>query len=1551
MATNNAVNLNQLKQSVFNMKNYVDYNSKNAYNKKAMGIFDITLDENGVITNTANATSYYVKTTNNQHYLTWSKDDFPIKSDGYVLMKIDIDGEYNFNTHLMKIDTYTSRSFVGNIKLDNNTFVFQIATKFNQKYTYNQEDGKGVSESKENTQSMVFMFNGKDGKLINRTIHLEYYYYEDNSDTFVQFPGLKGVNRSITYMENDSIIGDNSINLSNYPSPDYSFIIGGNSRNAFNNGCSYGSVIGYGNNLNKINYYNIIGVNNTVEGKLNASYNEYFINIMGQYNTYKADASTINYKPVSILGNYINACNSGLYIGMGGTFEKDDIMGIANGTSKKENIIFKVKRDGRVKASIPTENDDLTTKKYVDDKIAGLVNSAPETLDTLNELATALGNDANFATTMTTTLGNKVDKVDGKALSTNDLTNELKANYDAAYTHSQSVHFDGDYNSLANIPTDLVKTTDADSKYASIDSPNFINAISMGRKADTTIGTNSIVLGNESQAIGNYSHAEGYKTTALGEYSTSKGYSANLATDIIENLSVETSNDDILAGKNTAFFNLSKGKGSSSEGYSTLALGDYSHVEGYNSVAIGKGSHSEGGSSTASSTFAHAEGSMTTASGKYSHAEGFKTQSKGESSHAEGYGTIANSRQHVQGKYNIEDTENKYTHIVGNGPSDTARSNAHTLDWSGNAWYKGSVYTGGTGQDDANAKKLATEDYVNRNKVSKTSELTNDSGFLTDIPSDYITETELTAKGYIDNATLFMRNSSKNLVDESALLPGYINENDRVMESSTYVYTPDYIRVTPNKHLVATWKYLTSDTRAPSAMRFISCYNENFEYLKDLSSSTEVNTFLVPNGVEYVKVTFYASSTNKLMLELNDTSASSGTYTPFEGSLVVRDNYLVNYARKDIMEPRLALLESAINTELIELDQWTTRTSDNLSTNPITIDPSSNIAANKIMVFSAQIGSSFESLTLGHGETSYGSTYITIDDTNVTVYEYYSSLQTYKTYAHGLTISDFIDVVIETNSKEEAVVAISTSSGMNRTNVMRWIGCNGNIFAKCTNSELTNCSLRWTCKNFDKDIQIYGDSYASMYSNRFVYRLVEWGYDSFLLDAYSGRSSAAAYDSLVLNLQHSHPKYIVWTLGMNDPDSNTAINSNWQTAVENVMTLCREKDIELILCTIPNVRGGAVDDTDISSARNHNFKNNYVRNSGHRYIDFSLAVGAEESNSWYPNMLYTDGVHPAELGATALASRFVQDFPEIALGVDSSEAIYDDTQVKASISEIKEKINGNIEPINTTFFTTDSTKNLVNEEVLQSGYISNNGTVYSNSSYVYTDYFRVTPGKYIVATWLNPNNSVRYTTSMRFIAIYDSNKNVVSDLGSSAGTNKFLVPSGAAYARVTLPSNNVNKVMVELTDDGNPSGKYESFEGKSVIKEEYIPSSYATKKYVDDKVAGDITTHTNDKAVAATIDGTDIVLSTNKYQYVKDISGNSSQSTLIWLPYNNLPEFCKIHLYIINSSLTMLFDTAIAWKDHQITDNQFTPDANNIYEIILTYINSTWIGEFNIYYK
>ena len=67
--------------------------------------------------------------------------------------------------------------------------------------------------------------------------------------------------------------------------------------------------------------------------------------------------------------------------------------------------------------SVPTANvgnnsNAIANTKFVQTAIANLVHSAPDTLDTLDELAQALGDDPNFATTMATELGKKANKTD-----------------------------------------------------------------------------------------------------------------------------------------------------------------------------------------------------------------------------------------------------------------------------------------------------------------------------------------------------------------------------------------------------------------------------------------------------------------------------------------------------------------------------------------------------------------------------------------------------------------------------------------------------------------------------------------------------------------------------------------------------------------------------------------------------------------------------------------------------------------------------------------------------------------------------------------------------------------------------------------------------------------------------------------------------------------------------------------------------------------------------------------------------------------------------------
>ena len=60
----------------------------------------------------------------------------------------------------------------------------------------------------------------------------------------------------------------------------------------------------------------------------------------------------------------------------------------------------------------------IANTEFVQNTVSGLVGAAPETLDTLNELATALGNDPNFATTVSNQIGKKANQSDLAAIST-----------------------------------------------------------------------------------------------------------------------------------------------------------------------------------------------------------------------------------------------------------------------------------------------------------------------------------------------------------------------------------------------------------------------------------------------------------------------------------------------------------------------------------------------------------------------------------------------------------------------------------------------------------------------------------------------------------------------------------------------------------------------------------------------------------------------------------------------------------------------------------------------------------------------------------------------------------------------------------------------------------------------------------------------------------------------------------------------------------------------------------------------------------------------------
>ncbi len=104
------------------------------------------------------------------------------------------------------------------------------------------------------------------------------------------------------------------------------------------------------------------------------------------------------------------------------------------------------------KTSELTNDSGFATTTYVDTSVAGLVDSAPETLDTLNELSAALGNDPNFATTVANQIGTKVDKVNGKGLSTNDYTTAEKNKLSGIATGANKTTVDSALSSTSTNP-------------------------------------------------------------------------------------------------------------------------------------------------------------------------------------------------------------------------------------------------------------------------------------------------------------------------------------------------------------------------------------------------------------------------------------------------------------------------------------------------------------------------------------------------------------------------------------------------------------------------------------------------------------------------------------------------------------------------------------------------------------------------------------------------------------------------------------------------------------------------------------------------------------------------------------------------------------------------------------------------------------------------------------------------------------------------------------------------------------------------------------------
>jgi hypothetical protein len=298
--------------------------------------------------------------------------------------------------------------------------------------------------------------------------------------------------------------------------------------------------------------------------------------------------------------------------------------------------------------------------------------------------------------------------------------------------------------------------------------------------------------------------------------------------------------------------------------------------------------------------------------------------------------------------------------------------------------------------------------------------------------------------------------------------------------------------------------------------------------------------------------------------------------------------------------------------------------------------PYHNVKNENIYIFNANIS------TFGKIKFSKESTfYVEVDSTNL----YITNDTTSYTIPHGISIANNVTLMVrnETSANVSLVRVSSNGQEFNYTTATRFIMDAGTPTIQSIGSELTECTFSWISKNVNAPIWLFGDSYFSWYENRWTYYLARDGYTkNCMLNGYAGEASASACSALINLLAITTPKTVVWCMGMNDGDSESAVNANWERYYNKLINLSKEYGFELVLYTVPT-----------TPVINNKFKDTIIRDSGYRYIEADLAVRIDDNGNWIAGALYEgtsenpDNVHPTPMGAKIIYYRVISDLPEI----------------------------------------------------------------------------------------------------------------------------------------------------------------------------------------------------------------------------------------------------------------------------------------------------------------